>query len=69
MVLMVTKEDWVVACQDVKDKCIFIAKGLKTELDKRFILQGAMNPIGIQYWVQPKVTMIIPKHLQIQKSH
>jgi hypothetical protein len=46
---MVTKENWVVGCQDVKNQCIFTAKGLILELDKRFPTQEFMNVIGIVY--------------------
>jgi hypothetical protein len=69
---MVTKENWVVGCQDVKNQCTSTAKGLILELDKRFLAQKLMNTIGIvypQYWVQPKVALMLPMHLQIFKSH
>jgi len=36
VVSMVTKEDWAILCQDVKNKCIFVTKGLIMELDRRF---------------------------------
>jgi len=37
VVSMVTKENWVVGCQDVKNQCTSTAKGLILELDKRFL--------------------------------
>jgi hypothetical protein len=46
---MVTKENWVVACQDVKNQCTSTAKGLILELDRRFSTQELMNAIGIVY--------------------
>jgi hypothetical protein len=49
VVSMVTKENWVVGCQDVKNQCISITKGLILELDKRFLAQELMNVIGIIY--------------------
>jgi hypothetical protein len=36
VVSMVTKEDWVVICQDVKYQCTYAARGLIFELNKRF---------------------------------
>jgi hypothetical protein len=36
VVSMVTKENWVVGCQDVKNQCTSTTKGLILELDKRF---------------------------------
>jgi len=56
VVSMVNKEDWVVVCQDVKNQCTYVVKGLILELDKRFRAQKFMNATGIvypQYWVQP----------------
>ncbi len=49
VVSMVTKENWVVACQDVKNQCTSTAKGLILELDRRFSTQELMNAIGIVY--------------------
>jgi hypothetical protein len=37
VVSMVTKEDWAIICQDVKDQCTFVAKGLILALDRRFL--------------------------------
>jgi len=31
---MVIKDDWTCVCQNVKDQCTFVAKGLIVELDK-----------------------------------
>jgi hypothetical protein len=43
---MVTKDDWVCVCQNVKDQCISITKGLITKLDTRFSAQDLMNAIS-----------------------
>jgi hypothetical protein len=59
-VLMVIRESWIVACQDVKDWCTSIDKGLINELEKRFLAQELMKVIGIiyfQYLPQPKVVL------------
>jgi hypothetical protein len=37
IVSMVIKEDLAVVCQDVKNQCTSVAKGLILELDKRFL--------------------------------
>jgi len=69
---MVIKEDWAVVCQDVKNQCTSIAKGVTLELDKRFPAHELMNATGIvypQYWVQLEVALMFPMHLQIFKSH
>jgi phosphatidylserine decarboxylase len=47
--LVVTKNDCVCVCQNVKDQCIFVAKGLITKLDKQFLTQDLMNVMGIIY--------------------
>ncbi len=49
VVSMVTKEDWVIVCQDVKNQCTFVAKGLILELDRRFLAHELMNANGIVY--------------------
>jgi hypothetical protein len=36
VVSMVTKEDWAVVCQDVKNQCTYATKGLILELDIKF---------------------------------
>ncbi len=46
---MVTKDDWVHVCQNVKDQCTSIAKGLTTKLDKQFLAQDLMNATSIIY--------------------
>ncbi len=54
VVSMVTKEDWAIVCQDVKNKCTFVTKGLIIGLDRRFWAQEFMNATSIiylQYWV------------------
>ncbi len=69
---MVTKEDWAIVCQDVKDQCTFVAKGLIHALDRKFLAQELMNATSIiylQYWVQLEVALTFPKDLQILKSH
>jgi hypothetical protein len=69
---MVVRQDWITMCQGVKDQCIFITKGLITELNKRFSTQELMDDIGIiylQYWVQVKVAQTFPKRLKILKTH
>jgi len=69
---MVTKDDWVCVCQNVKDQCISITKGLITKLDRRFLAQDLMNAIGIiylQYWLQLEVVSMFLDHLQILKTH
>jgi hypothetical protein len=42
-VSMVTRDDWVCVCQNVKDQCTSIAKGLIAKLDKWFLAQDLMN--------------------------
>jgi hypothetical protein len=49
VVSMVTKEDWVVVCQDVKKQCTYVIKGLILELDKRFLAHEVMNATNIVY--------------------
>ncbi len=69
---MVTKEDWVVVCQNVKNQCTYAIKGLTLELDIRFLAQefmNATNNVYPQYWVQLKATLMFLGHLQIFKSH
>jgi hypothetical protein len=69
---MVTKEDWAIVCQDVKNKCTFVTKGLIIELDRRFWAHELMNVTSIiylQYWVQLEVSLRFLEHLQILKSH
>jgi hypothetical protein len=54
VVSMVTKEDWVIVCQDVKNQCTYAVKGLILELDRRFLAHEFMNVTSIvypQYWV------------------
>ncbi len=66
VVSMVTKEDWVVICQDVKYQCTYAARGLIFELNKRFQAQEFINAIGTvypQYWVQPEVALMFPVHI------
>ncbi len=46
---MVTKENWAIVCQDVKNQCIYVVKGLILELDKRFPTQELMNATSIVY--------------------
>jgi hypothetical protein len=69
---MVIRDDCVCFYQNVKDQCIFVAKGFITKLDKWFSAQNLMNPTCIiypQYWLQPKVISMFPSHLKILKSH
>jgi hypothetical protein len=69
---MVTKEDWAIVCQDVKNKCTFATKGLIIELDRRFWAQELINATSIiylWYWVQLEVALRFLEHLQILKSH
>jgi hypothetical protein len=69
---MVTKDDWVRVCQNVKNQCISVAKGLVAKLDKWFVAQDLMNATGIiypQYWLQPEVVSMFLGHLQILKTH
>jgi hypothetical protein len=47
VVSMVTKEDWSIVCQDVKNQCISIVKGLILELDRRFPTDELMNATTI----------------------
>jgi hypothetical protein len=46
---MVTKEDWVVVCQDVKNQCTYVIKGLILELDIRFLAHELMSATSIVY--------------------
>jgi hypothetical protein len=46
---MVTKEDWVVVCQNVKNQCTYAIKGLTLELDIRFLAQEFMNATNNVY--------------------
>jgi hypothetical protein len=69
---MVIKDDWVHVCQNVKDQCIFVTKGLITKLDRQFLTQNLMSAINIiypQYWLQPEVISMFHGHLQILKAH
>jgi hypothetical protein len=49
VVSMVTKEDWVVVCQDVKNQCTYAIKGLILELDRRFLEHELMSATRIVY--------------------
>ncbi len=72
VVSMVTKENWVIVCQDVKNQCTFTRKGLIFELDRRFLAHELMNANGIvylQHWVQLEVILMFLTHLQILKLH
>jgi hypothetical protein len=65
--LMVTRDDWVHICQNVKDQCTSIAKGLIAKLDKWFSIQDLMNAMGIiypQYYLQLEVASMFLGHLQ-----
>jgi hypothetical protein len=46
---MVIRDDWARVCQNVKNQCIFVAKGLITKLDIWFLAQYFMNAMGIIY--------------------
>ncbi len=46
---MVIKDDWAHVCQNVKDQCTFLAKGLIAKLVIRFLIQNLMNVMGIIY--------------------
>jgi hypothetical protein len=46
---MVTKEDWQLYMPRCKSQCIFVAKGLIIELDKRFLVKELMNVTNIIY--------------------
>jgi hypothetical protein len=46
---MVTKEDWAVVSQDVKNQCTYATKGLILQLDIRFLTQELMNATKIVY--------------------
>jgi hypothetical protein len=62
----------IFTCQDVKSQCIFVAKGLIMEVDKRFLAKELMNVTNIiylQYGVHLKATLTFLEHLQILNSH
>jgi hypothetical protein len=63
---MVIKDYWVHVCQNVKNQCNFLTKGLIAKLDRWFLTQDLMNAMGIiyfQYWPQLKVTSISFSHM------
>ncbi len=69
---MVTRDDWVHVCQNVKYQCTSVTKGLIAKLDKWFPAQDLMNATSIiylQYWLQPEVISMFLGHLQILKAH
>jgi hypothetical protein len=49
IVSMVTKEDWVIVCQDVKNQCTYVIKGLIFELDITFSAHELMSATSIVY--------------------
>ncbi len=49
VVSMFIEHDYAITCQDVKDKCTFVANGLINELDGIFLAQKLMNAISIIY--------------------
>jgi hypothetical protein len=69
---MVIKDVWAHVCQNVKNQCNFLTKGLITKLDRWFLTQDLMNAMGIiypRYWLQLKVASMFSNHLQILKTH
>jgi len=69
---MVTRDDWVHVCQNVKDQCTSITKGLVAKLDKWFSVQDLMNATCIiypQYYLQLEAASMFLGHLQILKTH
>jgi len=69
---MVTKDDWVHVCQNVKYQCTFVAKGLIAKFNKQLSAQHLMNAmciIYLQYCLQLEVTSMFLSHLQILKTH
>ncbi len=44
---MVTKDDWEIVVQFVKDQCTYVVEGFIKELEKHFLTHDLMNANGI----------------------
>jgi hypothetical protein len=68
---MVAKGDLTSTCQNVKEQCSGIAKGLIDQLDRRYPTHEVMNAtciIYLQYWLQLNVATTFLGHLTILRK-